>query len=113
MRLGISVYEFFVKTASFPIGAELSRKPRFFRQFGGGIRKVRRILIGVRHSDACRVCVAATGRLLGAVASSDAEKPFGCIVYLLKFERFLAIESRHFSIAYTDVFFIVLRLSRR
>jgi hypothetical protein len=40
MRLKISLYEFFVKTASFPIGAELSRKPRFFRCFGGVIRKV-------------------------------------------------------------------------
>lgn len=66
MRLKISLYEFFVKTASFPIGAELSRKPRFFRQFGGVKRKSETyILIGVRHSDACKVCVAATGRLLG------------------------------------------------
>jgi hypothetical protein len=66
MRLKICLYEFFVKTASFPIGAELSRKPRFFRQFGGVKRKRETyILIGVRHSDACKVCVAATGRLLG------------------------------------------------
>ena len=80
VRLGISVYEFFVKTGSFPIGEKLSRKFNSFRRFGGCIRKAEVsvvdwrapciCLLGGRHRRHCGWAV------LGAGASRGRPQPF-------------------------------------